>query len=369
MKTKLWMLGAAVVALTSCTQSEVVEIPESRVIGFDSFVGKNSRAADPTMTTTSLAKAWVYGDYGTTTDGTYTPVDCDKSSTGVHDHLFDAYELTCNGGAYVTTNEHWVASKEYRFAAYSDGNNELTTGVSFNSTAATWGLVIDDYTAGDHDLIATTAKATANADLNNITSVGLSFKHLLARVQFVFNVTVENGLKLKVNPFKMKCIRTADCNVNYTTEGGDVVWTLPTAALGENDFYEFKTYSTTTANTGSSSTEDCIITASNIYKFECYVIPQDLTNNGTILEVPEIKIETLNANDETISVTTFKNVKLDITGHTGWERSTIYSYQGTIGTNSHPIIFHPTVGETWQDPDSANKSIDSYKVVTQASQQ
>lgn len=368
MKTKLWMLGAAVAALTSCTQSEVVEIPESRVIGFDSFVGKNSRAANPTMTTTSLAKAWVYGDYGTITGGTYTPVDCNNSIDG-HNHLFDAHELTCNGGAYITTNQVWVASKEYRFAAYSNGNNQLQSGVIFDSSTSSsdssWGLTFEDYEAGDHDLIATTATATTNEDLSNITSVGLSFKHLLARVQFVFTVTVEAGLKLKVNPFKMKCIRTADCTIVHPNSGDGVTWDLTSSTLGE---YEFTTYSATTSNTGSSSS-DCIITESGTYKFECYVIPQNLTNNSAVLEVPEIKIETLNANDETISVTTFKNVKLDISGHSGWERSTIYSYQGTIGTNSHPIIFHPTVGETWQDPDSANKNIDSYKVVTQASQQ
>ena len=72
MKKTLWMLGVAVAALTSCTQSEVVEIPESRVIGFDSFVGKNSRAAyliqqpgqmAPT-TKDNLYQFWVLGYEG-----------------------------------------------------------------------------------------------------------------------------------------------------------------------------------------------------------------------------------------------------------------------------------------------------------------
>ena len=363
MKTKLWMLGMAVAALTSCTQSEVVEIPESRVIGFDSFVGKNSRAANPTMTTTTLANAWVYGDYGTTTGGTYTPVDCDKN-TNEHTPLFNAYLLNCNNGAYITTNQVWVASKEYRFAAYSNGNNQLQSGVTFDSSTSSsdssWGLTFEDYEAGDHDLIATTATATTNEDLSNITSVGLSFKHLLARVQFVFNVTVGDGYKLRVKPFKMQCVRTADCTIVHPNSGDGVTWDLTSSTLGE---YEFTTYSATTANTGNSSSE-CIITASGIYKFECYVIPQPLTFNNETLKVPVIRVETLDANNQVVSVTTFKNVDLSITGHTGWDRSTIYSYQGTIGTDAHEIIFHPTVGETWQDPDSANKSIDSYKSVT-----
>ena len=45
MKNSLFLLGAAaVVALSSCTKNEVLEVAENRAIGFDAFVGKNTRA-------------------------------------------------------------------------------------------------------------------------------------------------------------------------------------------------------------------------------------------------------------------------------------------------------------------------------------
>ena len=42
------MLAVAVAAITSCTKSEVVDIPESRLIGFDPFVGKQTRTDETT---------------------------------------------------------------------------------------------------------------------------------------------------------------------------------------------------------------------------------------------------------------------------------------------------------------------------------
>ena len=44
MKKSLLMLGAAAMMLASCTQNEVVEVAESRAIGFDAFVNNNTKA-------------------------------------------------------------------------------------------------------------------------------------------------------------------------------------------------------------------------------------------------------------------------------------------------------------------------------------
>ena len=45
MKKSLWILGVAVIALTGCTNNEVVDIPQSRAINFsNAFVNNTTRA-------------------------------------------------------------------------------------------------------------------------------------------------------------------------------------------------------------------------------------------------------------------------------------------------------------------------------------
>ena len=56
MKTKLWMLGVAVAALTSCTQSEVIDVPENKVIGFEPFVEKHTRAVQNISTVDQITR-------------------------------------------------------------------------------------------------------------------------------------------------------------------------------------------------------------------------------------------------------------------------------------------------------------------------
>ena len=43
MKKSLFVFGMAISALTGCTQSEVLDVADSRAIGFDAFVGKPTR--------------------------------------------------------------------------------------------------------------------------------------------------------------------------------------------------------------------------------------------------------------------------------------------------------------------------------------
>ena len=44
MKKNFWMLVISLALLTSCSQSEIVDVPESRVIGFDTYVERISRS-------------------------------------------------------------------------------------------------------------------------------------------------------------------------------------------------------------------------------------------------------------------------------------------------------------------------------------
>lgn len=337
MKTKLWMLGMAVAALTSCSQSEVVDIPESRVIGFDTFVGKDSRAVE-TINTAGLTNFWVYCAKG---KGTGTNFVEDASVD--NKHFFDAVEVSKSGDTYSYDHKYWEGGKEYRFASYSDGNSVLTPAPTFiNDANGNWGFEFADYTVGGKDLIvALPDEISVNADVTDYTRVNLNFGHMLSRVQIVFYTTVKSGQKLRINSFKFNAFKqgTLKATQNGTTE--TIVW--ETANKTKGDYvYAVNGTNTYTDVTGTSVT------------FECYVIPQD----NRQLSIDEIVIQTLNENDDVLHTNSFTNVSLALSdaNHQSWQPGTIYSYQAEVGTNSHEIHFNATV-DNWDDPAGGDKNI------------
>ena len=61
MKKSLWIFGVAVIALTGCTNNEVVDIPQSRAINFSNTFVNNATRAD--VTNANFTQFWVYGGY------------------------------------------------------------------------------------------------------------------------------------------------------------------------------------------------------------------------------------------------------------------------------------------------------------------
>lgn len=106
MKRSLFWLGAAAMALASCTNSEVMEVAENRAIGFSSFVNNSTKAVVPITSTTSFTSAnfYVFGEYGDATS--------DWSKVG------QAFNNELGSAVY-----YWQPSQTYRFGAYADGAN------------------------------------------------------------------------------------------------------------------------------------------------------------------------------------------------------------------------------------------------------
>ena len=341
MKTKLWMLGAAVAALTSCTQSEVLEIPESRVIGFDSFVGKNSRAVT-TIDTDGLTNFWVYCAKGVGTGTSFAEDDEDNNATGIQ-HFFDAVQVTKSGNTYTYDHKHWQGGKNYRFASYSDGNNVLSSAPTFiNDANGNWGLEFTNYAVADKDLIvALPNEISVNEEVTNHTRVNLNFGHMLSRVQFVFYTTITSGQKLRINSFKFNAFKqgTLKATKNGTTE--TIVWETANQTKGDYVY----------AVNGTNAYTD--VTGTSV-SFECYVIPQD---NRT-LTIDEIVLQTLDANDNVLSTNKFEDVSLALTdaNHQSWQPGTIYSYQAEVGSSAHEIHFNAIV-DAWKDPSEGDKNI------------
>lgn len=206
MKKNLILMGAAIAALSSCTQSEVLDVPESKAVRFSSFVDKPTRTVTE-VTSTSLTNFYVFGKFGT--DGNYGNT---------------AYNNESNAQTY-----YWAAAgNKYRFGAYANGENgKLTSNqVSFSPAAGTNGtLTFTNYAPQDNagkDLVAAIPTTyTVTGSENAQTKINLNFKHLLSQVKFTFKTTDADTYTLRIHDIKItNAISTATCTFN----GTDISW-------------------------------------------------------------------------------------------------------------------------------------------------
>ena len=110
MKKSLWMLGVALTALASCAETEVVDVPQTRAIGFTNAFVNNTTRAD--VTTDTFGKFWVFGDYDN--DGSWA-------------NVFSNIEVTKGSPAWKPEQTaYWQLNKNYNFGAYADGTNTLS---------------------------------------------------------------------------------------------------------------------------------------------------------------------------------------------------------------------------------------------------
>lgn len=197
MKRSLFMLGVAVAALSSCSQSEILEVAEGRAIGFSSFVNNNTRAAITEIAgTDDLTEYYVYGYH---TDN--IPV-------------FENVKVNTNGTEYTA---YWEQGKTYNFAAYSDGNSKIDSDISFSSTEDK--LTISNYTPDNSkDLVAAIAEELTCNDPSTQGKVALTFKHLLSQVKFTFTNTDSRSYTMKISDIQIaNAINTA--KVEFTGTG------------------------------------------------------------------------------------------------------------------------------------------------------
>lgn len=178
MKNSLFLLGAAAVAaLSSCSQSEVMEVAESRAIGFDNaFIDNPVRAAIGDVD--ALANFYVFGGFDSK-----------------HINVYNNTAVTRGGNkpSYTWTPEYpayWQIGKTYTFDAYAanakiDGATCDADGVKFPAE-----VTVD----GTNDIIvaAATDQPVDEDFLAAPEKVKFTFKHTLSQVKFTFQTEIQN---------------------------------------------------------------------------------------------------------------------------------------------------------------------------------
>lgn len=259
MKKSFFVLGVAVAALASCTNEEVVDMPQSRAIQFGTFVNHSTRSSVTETTKDNLSKFFVFGNYG---EGTWTPVYTNVEVDG--GKVGDQSVWQPIQAAY------WKANEKYRFGAYSDGTTQ-NKNVEFK--AAEQQLLFTNYTADDtKDLIVAMSNVTSNSDVTANTPVGLSFYHMLSQVKFTFTNTDSPDYIMKIENIKVNAVKTTQGTATYGEEKPTIVW--ETASVSKED-YDFGTIEDIAEPVSGDS-----------HSKTCFVIPQgntDLTVSFTAI--------------------------------------------------------------------------------------
>lgn len=352
MKKNVWLLGAAVAALTSCTQSEVLDVPEGKKIQFESFVEKPTRAVSDLLPST-FTKAWIFGYCVPNTNPTGTPnFTSFNDDPTVVESVFAETPLTKNDDTWgVDDEKHWKTNYSYRFAGYSNGNSKLENGiVSYNPETDV--LNISSYNVVDYDdggtpkdLVA--AIAGDRHSSTGATPVNFQFRHLLSKITF-YITNASGNADLHLTDIKLNNVhKTAKCVCTYqnsVTESypKNVGWT----SIG--DAQEFNIEDIIVSHAAGSTTHQ---------EITYYVIPQ-LNASATLTlllqekmggDVHYSKIETFSLN------TGVTNVRTDYSVTNAWVPGYHYKYTLTRGTTFNQIEFNVNI-DTWNEDRDGNGS-------------
>ncbi len=295
MKKSLFLIAVSAFALASCSNDEVVDMQKQSAIGFDSYVGKTTRATDATME--FLNEISVFGYIGDA-----TPLK-----------IFNNQKVTKSGTAWTYSPlQYWAAGKNYFFTALAsptvEGNTEYTYTWAADAdlptaTAGFYGtgtINLNNAAAnGNEDLVYAYATAqTADPLTASPGTVQFDFKHALSRVKFTFtNGMGSDSYSIKVYGLQ---INNSAAKATLTLGAENPVWAGHTSqavlALRDNLF----TPTSQTAQNAASVVSGTKFIIPESAKALTITFKVDLMINGTL-------IETYTHSDVALPATTFQN--------------------------------------------------------------
>lgn len=202
MKKVIFMLAAGALALSSCSETEVIEQGvQSNAIGFTNHVGKGTRA----ITNDDFDHFKVYGSY--TLDGSDKPIDIFSGGQDVNKGT--------DGAWTYSPVRNWIPGATYTFAAYAIDKGatlpgQANYGPEQNGTAYYLNLadvVIDGTTGHQLDIVyAKPDKSYVGQKTGNET-VALEFKHILSRLDFTFESALPDGFEAEISNARLVSVR------------------------------------------------------------------------------------------------------------------------------------------------------------------
>lgn len=353
MKKHLFYLAAAVVAMSSCTESEVVEISQSKAIGFDSYVGNTTRAEQEGQTLDVLKEEgngfYVFGAYKEGENDPTIVFDGHNSSS----HVTWREDEKGNGKSWgYSPVNFWLERGIYKFGAYAPKLN-ITPTFDYATNEMTFSKF--EATDGKTDLLV----AAANKDgISGAapTMVSFAFKHALSKVRFTFIDGWRNDVKLVISNIQL---------INVISTG-----TLVTPAdLQEGTSVQTKdwTIGTTTAN---YTDEGATLTQLNTkHLFDNFVIPQEIPEAKEGSQNLALVFTAVVSNPNGTEIAKKENITVPVSigkGVTEWLPGNAYNYTLTISGKTfglNPIQFDNITVEKWNETNNSQDITDDVTTI------
>ncbi|WP_462376543.1 fimbrillin family protein [Rikenella microfusus] len=304
MKHQVFLLAAVAAVAAGCTKSETVGSADGKWIRFDNaFVG-NATKAITALDNEKITKMYVFG-----------------TSTSDED-LFQNQEVKRQGDSWVYSPlVEYKSGETYTFAAYSDGNNKINNGVSWNGSEKK--LSISDYSVSDekqNDLVVSIA-SNVEAVSNSNAKVAFTFSHALAKIKFTIKSELGDDDPITITAFKVGVNHNMCTTGNLTFTNSDT----PTSTWDTQDKAK--------GQLGANFTETAQTTAPSVSD-ELVVIPQEIGSLSISFKAK------FGEEDEE------KNIQGTISS-VDWEAGNCYNYTASItGKQMDVIQFDvPTVSE------------------------
>ena len=244
---KLFIAIAALAAMTSCSQDEVMEVAEKQAISFgNAFIENASRATDPSYSTTgkSSVELTQFNVYGTVND------------KNIFNNVLIKKESANYGSAWTQVDgqsQYWIPGASYKFVGIVDGKKDGVTNTTTNTDTGMPTTI--SYTAdGVTDLLCATVTRTAAADENGL--VAFEFTHLLSKINFTVtnNSTAAEGYSFVVKNIKFAGNVTGTYDVE-NTEWKDGDFTTGNTIVGNQRTVDGTSVKDIVVATGTASTE------------------------------------------------------------------------------------------------------------------
>lgn len=291
MKRLFILASAAIVALASCSKTQVVYNDAPEEIGFKAVSGVMTKAA--------------LGDQSHTTMGVFANFTADKRVYFDDAMFVEGTEWTGDPAQY------WPLTGSLDFAFYAPydavaaSRNYTTT----TPAANTMSIIVDNSTTPQVDWLYGAAMTTGTKT-SAVADISPTMKHLLAKI--VINVT--GSASVTINEITLTDTEQKETATIDYANSGRLSWT------NTNDPVDW----TFLANT--SPTTDPFTLSGTAETFTCYVIPSAQTSF-----VLDYKISGVDAPNHAHSLTT----------HGNWDAGKKYVYNITV--NPGEIKFTPTV--------------------------
>ena len=197
MKKTIFISVLALAAAISCTKSDIVDTKfEKEAIGFENYFGRDAQTKGDNASVTSIATGGGIGVYGF-----YTGDPANAWTDGLAANLLKNEHLTStdNGVNWTYTNKaYWTNdSDEYTFFAYAPYGKATASQTDGDNPQIEYTL--PETLANQVDLVY----SNNNTDITKRESVGLEFKHALARLSVTANAKMYDkttGLEVTTTP-------------------------------------------------------------------------------------------------------------------------------------------------------------------------